>query len=122
MVEPRLIGQNINIGNYGPFDLYELDNFDFTDNLKLKAIKGIYVFTIRRKSDDGNYIHTILYIGKTTEYSTRFKGHHKAKELKAENPNCLAIYACDEDKMNKDEIILIEKWNPKYNEQHNDKE
>ena len=120
MIRPKILAVNVMIDDVGPFDLYELDNFDFTDNLKLKAAKGIYLFTVRCKNGEGNHTHTILYVGKTTDYSTRFNGHHKAKELSAENPNCLAIYSCDEDIMDKVEISFIKKWSPKYNEKHND--
>ena len=37
------------IDDVGPFDLYELDNFDFTENIELKEDMGLYVFTTRSK-------------------------------------------------------------------------
>ena len=107
------------IDNYGPFKLYELNNFDFEDNLDLQEGKGIYVFTTRSKDKDGKYSHKIHYVGKTTDYAKRFYHHHKAEELKKVKPNCLAIYACDETEQDRLEIDLIQAWKPQCNDTYN---
>ena len=116
METPKILVESTKIDNYGPFKLYELDNFDFEDNLDLQEGKGIYVFTTRSKDKDGKYSHKIHYVGKTTDYSKRFYHHHKAEELKKVKPNCLAIHACKEDKMDALEVELIEKWKPELND------
>ena len=119
METPKILVESIEIGNYGPFKLYELDSFDFEDNLDLKGKMGIYVFTTRSKDKDGKYSHDVHYVGKTTDYSKRFYHHHKAEELKKVRPNCLAIYSCKEDEMDELEVELIEKWKPELNDTHN---
>ena len=119
METPKILVESIEIGNYGPFKLYELDNFDFEDNLDLKEKMGIYVFTTRSKDKDGKYSHDVHYVGKTTDYSKRFYHHHKAEELKKVRPNCLAIYSGKEDEMDALEIELIERWKPELNDTHN---
>lgn len=119
METPKILVESIEIGNYGPFKLYELDSFDFEDNLDLKEKMGIYVFTTRSKDKDGKYSHKIHYVGKTTDYAKRFYHHHKADELKEVNPNCLAIYSCKENEMDALEVALIEKWKPELNDTHN---
>ena len=119
MEKPKLIVRGVKIGDYGPFNLYKLDNFDFEENLDLQEDGGIYVFTTRSKNKDGKYNHNIHYVGKTIDFSNRFYHHHKAEEIKEVNPNCLAIYACDETEQDRLEIDLIQAWNPQCNDQHN---
>lgn len=113
------INSNVKIGEKGPFDLYELNGYDFSENLEFSVKKGVYVFTKRQTNDDGSISHSILYVGKTTDLSTRFQGHHKANELKKENPNCLAIHECStNEELNQVEANLIDLWGPKLNEKH----
>lgn len=112
----RKIVGNVKIGKYGPFDLYELDNFDFCENLKFEDEQGIYMFTKRQFLENGTIDHDIYYIGKTTAFDTRFYHYHKEKQLKKENPNCLAICAYKESEMDQLEKDMIQFWNPEYNE------
>ena len=113
------IESNVNIGNQGPFDLYALDNFDFCENLTFDDPKGIYAFGNYYKDEDEKYKFDFYYIGKTTDYDTRFYHHHKEKPLKKENPNCIAIHACDNKDMDEKEVEWIKLWKPEYNKQHN---
>ena len=119
MEKPKILVESMMIDNYGPFKLYELNNFDFEENLDLQEDGGIYVFTTRSKNKEGKYNHHIHYVGKTIDFSNRFYHHHKAEELKKVKPNCLAIYACKEDKMHALEVELIEKWKPELNDTPN---
>jgi len=121
MEKPKILVESTKIDNYGPFKLYELNNFDFEENLDLQEDGGIYVFTTRSKNKDGKYNHNIHYVGKTIDFSNRFYHHHKAEELMKLKPNCLAIWACEDDKMDSIEKELIEKWKPELNIQNNDK-
>lgn len=121
MEKPKLIVRGVKIGDYGPFNLYKLDNFDFENNLDLEEDMGIYVFTNRYEDIDAKNHHNIYYVGQTIDYSTRFYHHHKAEELMKLKPNCLAIWACEDDKMDSIEKELIEKWKPELNIQNNDK-
>ena len=116
MLELAKIASNVNIGDKGPFELYALDNFDFCENLDLQKEKGIYMFTNRKTLENGSINHEVFYIGQTTKYDKRFYHHHKEKPLKQENPNCLAIYPCSEQKMDDIEKDLIQHWKPEYNE------
>ena len=119
MIKPKILAVNVMIDDVGPFDLYELDNFDFTENIELKEDMGLYVFTTRSKNINGKFGHTIHYVGQTIDYSSRFNNHHKAKDLKKLHPNCLAIYACEVDEMDALEIELIKRWKPELNNQYN---
>ena len=119
MEKPKILVESTKIDNYGPFKLYELNNFDFEENLDLQEDGGIYVFTTRSKNKDGKYNHNIHYVGKTIDFSNRFYHHHKAEELKKVRPNCLAIYACDETEQDRLEIDLIQAWNPQCNDTYN---
>ena len=70
-------------------------------------------------NDAGTLKHYIYYIGKTTDYDSRFYRHHKENQLKHANPNCIAIHACNKQEMDKLEVEWIEFWKPIYNIQHN---
>lgn len=112
----NLINSNVKIGEKGSFDLYALNSYDFSENLEFPFKKGVYVFTNRQVLDNGTVSHTILYVGQTTDLSTRFQNHHKAEELKNGNPNCLAVHKCDTvAELSQWETDLICFWNPKYN-------
>lgn len=115
----RKIYANVTIGKQGPFDIYALDNFDFCENLKFEEEQGIYMFTNLQRGTDDSIKHDIYYIGKTTDYDSRFYHHHKEKQLKKVNPNCIAIHACGKREMDKLEVEWIEFWKPVYNIQHN---
>lgn len=119
MKRVRLIVSNVKIGGHGPFDLYELNNFDFSENLDFGERMGIYVFSERQVLKN-SINHEIYYVGKTTQFSDRFYQHHKTKQLKKVNPNCLAIMDCDKDAMDNRERELIEAWSPIYNTQLKD--
>ncbi len=112
----RKIASNVKIGEKGPFELYALENVDFCENLELKEEKGIYMLTNRKVLKNGSIEHEIYYIGQTTKYDNRFYHHHKEKQLKKENPNCLAICACKEREMDQLEKDMIQFWKPEYND------
>lgn len=118
-MKPTKIKSNVKIGEKGPFNLYELNGYDFSENLEFSIKKGVYVFTKRQKNEDGSISHDILYVGQTTDLNTRFQGHHKATELKKKKPNCLAIHECStNEELNQVEADLIDLWGPKLNEKH----
>lgn len=115
----KQINSNVKIGEKGPFDLYELEGYDFSENIEFPIKKGVYVFTKRHANEDDAISHDILYVGQTTDLNSRFQGHHKAEELKKMKPNCLAIHKCDTDEeLNYVEAALIDLWNPKLNDKH----
>lgn len=114
----RKIYSNVTIGKQGLFDVYALDNFDFCENLEFEDEQGIYMFT-NLYNDAGTLKHDIYYIGKTTDYDSRFYHHHKENQLKQANPNCIAIHACNKQEMDKLEVEWIELWKPIYNIHHN---
>lgn len=112
-----LINSNVRIGESGPFDLYALNGYDFSENIEFPIKRGVYVFTSRQINEVGTISHTIWYVGKTTDLNTRFQGHHKANELIKANPNCLAIHKCVTDnELDQLEVELINRWNPRLNE------
>lgn len=119
MLELAKITSNVNIGDKGPFDLYALDDFDFCENLRFDDTEGIYIFGRYYRSSDGTNKFELYYLGKTTDYDNRFYHHHKEKQLKKVNPNCIAIHACGKREMDKLEVDWIELWKPIYNIQHN---
>lgn len=78
----KVTGQS---GKEYSFDLYLFDDFD-----DLKGYfngKGLYLFTKRE-----NAAHTRIYLGKTTDYSTRYNNHHKEQCIKRKGSNCIGLH------------------------------
>ena len=52
---------------------------------------GIYLFTKRTLNQQGNYNHTIVYIGMAVSFQSRFYAHHKQSEISKNGANCLCL-------------------------------
>lgn len=72
------------------FEIYSLDT-------KFNAVTAVYLFSRRYKTDDV-YRHSYIYLGYTTDLSTRFDNHHKAACIKKNDANCVCIYRADTEK------------------------
>jgi hypothetical protein len=55
------------------------------------ALGAVYIFSVRTVTN-GKGSHDPIYIGETGDLSERFDQHHKAKCIKAKNPNCICIH------------------------------
>jgi predicted GIY-YIG superfamily endonuclease len=55
------------------------------------AVGAVYIFTTRTVDALNKGTHTFAYIGQTGDLSERFDNHHKAVQIKAQNPNCICI-------------------------------
>ena len=93
--------------------------YDFTVysyDAEFKAVGAVYGITRRQKKPDGNYDHTIVYIGETGDLSTRFDDHHKESCFTEHNANCKCIHSDeDEDSRLKKEMDLIDNYIPPCN-------
>lgn len=71
---------------------FKLWSFDVFDDVKRSfAGGGLYLFT-KRFVKDGEYWHTYIYLGETSDYFTRFDGHHKEVEISDYESNCVGFY------------------------------
>jgi len=87
-------------------------------NTTFKSVGGIYAFTKRTQNSNGTWNHTILYIGKTEDFSTRFTNHHKANCYLNKGADRLCIRQVDtESEREKMEKDLIQYYNPPCNDQ-----
>ena len=63
--------------------------YDFTVysyDTEFNAVGAVYEITHRKKKPEGNYNHAAIYIGETSDLSTRFDGHHATIRNRA-SPN-----------------------------------
>lgn len=73
------------------FNVYGFSSFsDLTD--AFKAIPALYAFT-RRFPQDLSYTHDLVYVGETSDLSTRFNNHHKEHCIMGRNANCIGIHS-----------------------------
>ena len=86
------------------FYVYELGNYDFSDNLVFSENKGVYIFTLRDivselDADYGKqmYFHTLIYCGRSTELDDRFYNHFHKEEIKKKNADRICICFCNTD-------------------------
>ncbi len=92
------------------FEVYSYDS-DFS------ALGAVYAITRRTQKNDGDYSHTVIYIGETGDLSTRFDGRHKEDCFVQHNANCTCIHLDDnEDFRLTEEADLIANYNPRCND------
>ena len=105
------------------FDVYDVENFDFEDNLDFpEETKGVYVFAYRCKdSINANFRYKIYYIGRTKNLRKRFYHHHKADDLTEGTVfNVLCVHKCKTiEQTISMEKELIELYKPEYNNKLN---
>lgn len=98
----------LNLSEFGineKFDVYELGNYDFSENLKFDDKIGVYMFTNRSgefynpSPNSGTcFYHTPVYCGKTSDTDTRFYDHHKGNKSKKAGVNRFAFHPCKSNK------------------------
>lgn len=97
------------------FEVYDLDGYDFTENLDFGEDAGVYIFSKRQfTSTESNkfkrqvYYHTPLYCGMTENFNQRFDGHFKAEDLINAHCNriCICYCNCKEDAKDLEQRIL----------------
>lgn len=85
-------------------------------NTEFKALGGVYYFSIRTTKPDGGGNHTPLYIGQTSDLSSRFTDHHKEACMDSRGVNCISVHVDqDEDSRLAKEQDLIAAYNPPCN-------
>ena len=94
------------------FRLYELGNYDFSENLDFDNKEGVYFFTRREMTSKLSpsyqrqiYHHIPLYCGRTENFNKRFNDHFKKDDLKKAHCDHISICICD----SKDEAVELEK-------------
>lgn len=79
-------------GKSGTEYRFRLWGFDDFDDVKATFQgEGLYLFT-RREIVDGLYRHTYLYLGKASNYFSRYNNHHKEDSIRAYQSNCVGFY------------------------------
>ena len=63
---------------------YDFEVYDLNDDFN--AVGAVYTITHRARNEDGGYSHTVIYIGETSDLSTRFDDHHKKTVLPSTTP------------------------------------
>ena len=82
------------------FEVYPMDQ-DF------KAIGGVYAITRRQKLGN-THTHDVIYVGQTSDLSTRFDNHHKADCFSDNNANCICVHTdgSEASRLGKEEDLL----------------
>ncbi len=109
------------------FDVYEFVDYDLDDEFKDFNVAGLYCFTTEfsfaeSKMKDGKQvkngrIHSLFYLGKTDDFSTRkFSKHENFERFKAlptsKDKKFIGIYQCSADENAKDlESRILSKYN-----------
>lgn len=89
------------------FEVYPMDQ-DF------KPIGGVYAITRRQKLD---HTHDVIYVGQTSDMSTRFDNHHKADCFNENNANCICVHTDDSEASQlRKEKDLIKKYSTPCND------
>lgn len=97
-------------GNQYEFEVWPI-------NQNFNAVAAVYAVTRRYQKSGGGYGHKVIYIGETSDLSTRFDNHHKADCFSEHNANCICTHQDnDEDSRRAKEADLIASYNPPCND------
>lgn len=69
---------------------YDFEIFGFNTNFN--AVPGVYAVTKREQTGNGNWTHTVIYIGQTEDMAERHDDHHKEACFKRNQANCLCYH------------------------------
>lgn len=83
-------------GNEYEFTLYSFDDFDELSEEIDEARGALYLFT-KRHLKNGQYFHDYIYLGETSDISTRYGNHHKKECIMSHRGNCIGFYYTDVD-------------------------
>lgn len=92
------------------FNLWGFDDFDDVKGTFQGG--GLYLFT-KRVQVDGEYRHIYLYLGETVDYYTRYDNHHKEKQIRDLNSNCIGFCSmsfASEEEMKKAEKDILDNY------------
>lgn len=93
------------------FDVYPMKS-DFD------AIYAIYIVTKREEKSGGGGTHAHLYVGQTTDLSTRFDGHHKQDCFDEKGGNTICVHQVStQNELDTIEEDLIKGLQPTCNDQ-----
>ena len=101
------------------FELYTFSDFDEVKGT-FKAIPALYMFG--KMSEDQSKIK-LIYLGETSDLSTRFDNHHKERCIRLHEANCIGICVekefKEEEKLKEAEQDILAAYNFPCNDQHN---
>ena len=83
-------------GNEYTFKLYSFDNFDELSEEIAGKLAALYLFT-KRFFQNGKYFHEYIYLGETSDISTRYGNHHKRRCIISHGSNCIGFFFTDKD-------------------------
>lgn len=63
----------------------------YSINTNFKSVGGVYVFVKETPDSNGKVTYEAIYIGKTSDLSSRFSNHHKADAIRKCGANRLAV-------------------------------
>lgn len=100
-------------GNSGTKYQFEIHPF----GTELKEIPAVYAVTRRYISEDNEYRHSVLYIGRTDNLIKTFTNHKRKICFKENEANCLGIHSDENLQSRKRKANdLIDRIKPKCNE------
>ncbi len=81
---------------------------------------AIYVFS-QRYLDDSTYRHRLIYLGQTSDLSTRYDNHHKETDITSNFGNCIWIHVFNgtEKEREEAEIDLLASYDFPCNQMNN---
>lgn len=102
-------------GNSGKKYQFEIHRF----GTELEEIPSVYAVTRRYLSEDDEYRHIVIYIGRTDNLARTFENHKSKSCFRDNDANCLCILMDDNLKSRTRTVKdLVDRIKPKCNELH----
>lgn len=84
---------------------------------QFNAVGAVYAITKRHADSKGGHSHTVIYVGETSDLSTRFENHHKADCFNQHESNCICTHQDDDEESRlAKENDLLKQHNPPCND------
>ena len=78
------------------FSFFSFDNFEELSD-ELNEEKGALFLFTKRYLKNGKYVHDYIYLGETSDISTRYGNHHKRRCISSHGSNCIGFFFTDKD-------------------------
>lgn len=112
------------------FEIFDLDDYSFDENLDFDEKSGIYMFLRQEKTKLLSYeelnnsmteeMYVPLYLGRTENFNQRFYDHHKDEDLMGNGATHIAIHFSGKNSIEKIESLFLNTYSFPLNEMSNE--
>ena len=70
----------------------------YPSSVDFNEVGGVYFVTKRTENSEGGFSHSRIYVGQTSDLSTRFDDHHRKHCFEKHQANCICVYVEEDER------------------------